>query len=649
MDKKYIFIIVASIVTLTFAGFFTVHVVQSNSVNEQLKVAEDAFLEEDYEKSLEAFYRVLELDENNVQARLGIAKCYFALEDWNKVEQVLLEGIDKSPNEVAYYLNIADFYVFQEDIRRAVMLTERGIGATNHDELKELLEYIEENILIKLDRNIVQIGFDVDIDVFWMAENGRSFPIEAAVNLSNNRIGNVFVDEEDATTTFSATNVGETTVTASISSITVQTDLEVREQVLADIHVNTDPEMTSENVVQINKDETVSITVQGFDFNDDSFTFSPDWEVENDLGTLSQLSELQTSFTPNKAGIETIHITYEDMKKELTVIIIDGENKFLTHDIIGEGKLHISPTEEAYEINSEITIEAEPNNGWSFVEWGGDITGDENPITLTMDDHKRIEAIFQRKTYQLSLITTGHGEIVSSSLATSYDHGDMVTLTARPRSGWKFERWTGGIESNSSSVSFVMDNDKYVQAIFVRENSSSGNNSSRNDNESSESDSSNNNDSSRNDRNSNSNNDSGSNNSSNNNSNDSGKNDSSKNNDSNNDSNNNNDDSKNNNEKESDQTEPSPTMYDLTISTSGNGTVSRSLSGNSFEEGTTITLTAVAASGSRIVEWRQGDTVLGTGHTIQVKMDRNHSIQAIFEKENQSNDNESNSSGESVG
>ena len=40
-----------------------------------------------------------------------------------------------------------------------------------------------------------------------------------------------------------------------------------------------------------------------------------------------------------------------------------------------------------------LTAAAAP--GWTFVEWGGDLSGIENPKFITMDDNKSVTATFR--------------------------------------------------------------------------------------------------------------------------------------------------------------------------------------------------------------------------------------------------------------
>lgn len=68
-------------------------------------------------------------------------------------------------------------------------------------------------------------------------------------------------------------------------------------------------------------------------------------------------------------------------------------------DIEGEGSVEIDPEQEEYEGGTEVVLTAEPDENWIFVGWMGDYIGDEEEITLTMDEDKQITAIFEGYEY----------------------------------------------------------------------------------------------------------------------------------------------------------------------------------------------------------------------------------------------------------
>lgn len=62
----------------------------------------------------------------------------------------------------------------------------------------------------------------------------------------------------------------------------------------------------------------------------------------------------------------------------------------------GEGSVEIEPEREYYSDGDEVTLMSTAASGWAFSEWKGDLTGSENPATITMGQNKSISAVFER-------------------------------------------------------------------------------------------------------------------------------------------------------------------------------------------------------------------------------------------------------------
>lgn len=58
-----------------------------------------------------------------------------------------------------------------------------------------------------------------------------------------------------------------------------------------------------------------------------------------------------------------------------------------------------SPGSYRYEVGEVVTITAKADSGYKFGEWSGDVTGKNNPITITMDSDKSVTAIFRNACF----------------------------------------------------------------------------------------------------------------------------------------------------------------------------------------------------------------------------------------------------------
>jgi Divergent InlB B-repeat domain len=57
-----------------------------------------------------------------------------------------------------------------------------------------------------------------------------------------------------------------------------------------------------------------------------------------------------------------------------------------------------------YDYLTIITLTANPASGWSFFGWEGDLSGNANPITITMDGNKSVTAIFKQYYVYLPVV-----------------------------------------------------------------------------------------------------------------------------------------------------------------------------------------------------------------------------------------------------
>ena len=147
----------------------------------------------------------------------------------------------------------------------------------------------------------------------------------------------------------------------------------------------------------------------------------------------------------------------------------------LTTTVEGEGTVNekVIKAGAATDYNSGTIVEltAVPSGEWLFVEWKGDVTGTENPTQITIDKAKSVTAVFVKKQYPLTIEIEGEGtvaeKVIKAGLATDYNSGTIVELTAEPTGGdWEFVEWTGDLTGTDNPVEITIDKAKTVKAIF---------------------------------------------------------------------------------------------------------------------------------------------------------------------------------------
>ena len=128
---------------------------------------------------------------------------------------------------------------------------------------------------------------------------------------------------------------------------------------------------------------------------------------------------------------------------------------------------------------TKVTVTALPNPGYGFDGWvngSGTPIGADNPITTTMDADKTIKPVFGQKPSYIKLVPNAKGTVTSSPEPASVSNDTMtylagvtVTLTAAPKFGFTFAKWTkNGVDVTSNPlVLSVTDMGNFVTNVVT--------------------------------------------------------------------------------------------------------------------------------------------------------------------------------------
>jgi len=145
-----------------------------------------------------------------------------------------------------------------------------------------------------------------------------------------------------------------------------------------------------------------------------------------------------------------------------------------------EGGEVTSPGEgtSTYDEGEVVELEAEVEEGYSFVNWTGDVGTiadvDDATTTITMDGNYSITANFvaiASVEYNITIASTEGGSVTTPGEGTfTRDAGAVVNLVASPASGYRFVNWTGDVSTvanvNAASTSITMHGDYSLTANF---------------------------------------------------------------------------------------------------------------------------------------------------------------------------------------
>ena len=132
-----------------------------------------------------------------------------------------------------------------------------------------------------------------------------------------------------------------------------------------------------------------------------------------------------------------------------------------------------SPTSpQDYEPGSAAIISANPSAEYVFDGWTGSVTTSDQSFSMTMDANKSLTANFIKKQYPLTITTQGEGtvseNVIKAGVATDYNSGSIIELTANPSAEWVFSEWKGDLTGTENPKQITIDKPKTVTAVFVK-------------------------------------------------------------------------------------------------------------------------------------------------------------------------------------
>ncbi|HLV32547.1 MAG TPA: carbohydrate binding domain-containing protein [Chitinispirillaceae bacterium] len=118
----------------------------------------------------------------------------------------------------------------------------------------------------------------------------------------------------------------------------------------------------------------------------------------------------------------------------------------------GRGTVSCSPDHDNYEKDSQVSLTATPSEGWVFNSWSGDASGNQNPLTVTMNTTKSIIANFTTADGKQDLVL----------------NGDFSSGNA----SWTFNNWsgsgTGSVENGEYKLTISSVGDDYSDIQVVQ-------------------------------------------------------------------------------------------------------------------------------------------------------------------------------------
>lgn len=156
-----------------------------------------------------------------------------------------------------------------------------------------------------------------------------------------------------------------------------------------------------------------------------------------------------------------------DSNKELTAYFTKTYSLSATAFPNGGG--NISPSSGTYDAGKQVTLIATPAQYYKFNGWSGDVSGNSDHLTITVDSSKQVIASFVKLTTTLqSQVDPPGGGTIDPSVGT-FEAGLQVKVTATPSKGYRFDHWGGAVTGTANPTDILMNSDKTVAAYFIKQ------------------------------------------------------------------------------------------------------------------------------------------------------------------------------------
>ncbi|MCX6924582.1 MAG: hypothetical protein NT154_15410 [Verrucomicrobia bacterium] len=132
----------------------------------------------------------------------------------------------------------------------------------------------------------------------------------------------------------------------------------------------------------------------------------------------------------------------------------------------------IAPQADFYPYGTTVRLTALPPLGTSFASWGGDISGTNNPATLTVTNPTQSVAYnlgaLGPGQVALTIVENGQGQIAANPRANTYTNGQAVALVPTPDLGQNFIGWSGDATGTQNPLIVPMTQTKVITANFTK-------------------------------------------------------------------------------------------------------------------------------------------------------------------------------------
>ncbi len=116
-----------------------------------------------------------------------------------------------------------------------------------------------------------------------------------------------------------------------------------------------------------------------------------------------------------------------------------------------------------YPIGTNLIAKAIPNQGYKFSHWSDGLSANRRGITVQSDINLKAYFELEQNSYTVT-VSSANSSMGTVSGGGTYEEGQTATVTATPKSGYKFTRWSNG--STANPYSFTVTSNVSLTAYF---------------------------------------------------------------------------------------------------------------------------------------------------------------------------------------
>jgi regulation of enolase protein 1 (concanavalin A-like superfamily) len=132
------------------------------------------------------------------------------------------------------------------------------------------------------------------------------------------------------------------------------------------------------------------------------------------------------------------------------------------------GTITATPEQEQYTYGERVTLQAVPELGYQFVQWGSDISSTNSTVDIYITKDTTASATFvAAPPPTIAYTETANGIVSWTPQKDQYTYGEEVTFVATPAIGFMLAEWGGNVPGNANPLTIAIDRNLRIEPRFV--------------------------------------------------------------------------------------------------------------------------------------------------------------------------------------